>query len=47
LAGLAKRLGNESFVARAPREVVEKDRTRADELHGKREKLARHLARIV
>jgi valyl-tRNA synthetase len=47
LAGLAKRLGNESFVARAPREVVEKDRARADELHGKREKLARHLARIV
>ncbi len=47
LAGLQKRLGNESFVARAPREVVEKDRARADELRGKREKLARHLARVL
>jgi valyl-tRNA synthetase len=46
LAGLEKRLGNEGFVARAPRDVVEKDRARADELRGKKDKLARHLARI-
>jgi valyl-tRNA synthetase len=47
LAGIEKRLGNEGFVARAPREVVEKDRARADELRGTREKLARHLARVT
>jgi valyl-tRNA synthetase len=47
LAGIEKRLGNEGFVARAPRDVVEKDRSRADELRGKREKLARHLARVT
>jgi valyl-tRNA synthetase len=47
LQGLRKRLDNAGFVARAPREVVEKDRTRADELAGKREKLARHLARVT
>ncbi len=46
LAGLSKRLDNASFVARAPPEVVEKDRARADELRGKKEKLARHRARI-
>ena len=46
LLGIQKRLGNEGFVARAPREVVEKDRTRADELRGKQDKLSRHLARI-
>jgi valyl-tRNA synthetase len=47
LQGLRKRLDNEGFVARAPREVVEKDRARAEELAGKREKLARHLARVT
>jgi valyl-tRNA synthetase len=47
LQGLRKRLDNAGFVARAPREVVEKDRARADELAGKREKLARHLARVT
>jgi valyl-tRNA synthetase len=47
LAGIDKRLSNEGFVARAPREVVEKDRARAQELRGKREKMARHLARIT
>jgi valyl-tRNA synthetase len=46
LEGIDKRLGNKGFVERAPREVVEKDRARADELNGKREKLARHLARV-
>src|ERR1700730_3451445 len=37
--GRRKRLDNAGFAARAPREVVEKDRSRADELAGKREKL--------
>jgi valyl-tRNA synthetase len=47
LEGIGKRLGNEGFVARAPKEVVEKDRGRAEELQGKREKLSRHLARVT
>jgi valyl-tRNA synthetase len=47
LQGIRKRLDNEGFVARAPRDVVEKDRNRAGELAGKREKLARHLARVT
>jgi valyl-tRNA synthetase len=47
LEGIDKRLGNEGFVARAPKEVVEKDRARAEELGAKREKLARHLARVT
>src|SRR5207244_4114377 len=47
LQGLRKRLDNPGFVERAPKEVVEKDRARADELAGKREKLARHLARVT
>jgi hypothetical protein len=32
---------------RAPKDVVEKDRARSEELTGKREKLARHLARVT
>ena len=47
LAGIAKRLGSPGFVDRAPKEVVEKDRTRSEELQGKREKLSRHLARVT
>jgi valyl-tRNA synthetase len=47
LQGLRKRLDNAGFIERAPREVVEKDRARAAELGGKREKLARHLARVT
>jgi valyl-tRNA synthetase len=47
LQGIRKRLDNAGFVERAPREVVEKDRARAEELAGKREKLARHLARVT
>jgi len=47
LQGLRKRLDNAGFVERAPAEVVEKDRARAEELAGKREKLARHLARVT
>src|SRR5207302_3357480 len=46
LQGIEKRLSNKGFVERAPAEVVEKDRARAEELQAKREKLARHLARI-
>jgi len=47
LQGIRKRLDNAGFVERAPKEVVEKDRARAEELAGKREKLARHLARVT
>ncbi|MCA1826817.1 MAG: valine--tRNA ligase [Myxococcales bacterium] len=47
LKKIQDRLGNPGFVARAPKEVVEKDRLRAEELGGKREKLARHLARVT
>jgi len=41
------RLENKGFVERAPKDVVEKDRARSEELSGKREKLARHLARVT
>ncbi len=44
LAGLEKRLGNEAFVAKAPPDVVEKDRARVAELQGKRQKLLVHRA---
>src|SRR5437762_3935275 len=47
LQGIRKRLDNAGFVERAPKEVIEKDRARAEELAGKREKLARHLARVT
>jgi valyl-tRNA synthetase len=46
LQGLRQRLDNAGFVARAPPEVVEKDRARMAELADKREKLGRHLARV-
>src|SRR5438094_2594016 len=47
VAGIAKRLDNPGFLARAPAEVVEKDRARAAELEEKRDKLARHLGRVT
>ncbi|MFL5311420.1 MAG: class I tRNA ligase family protein, partial [Myxococcales bacterium] len=47
LAGIAKRLDNPGFLARAPAEVVEKDRARAAELEEKRDKLTRHLDRVT
>ena len=47
LAGIAKRLDNPGFLARAPAEVVEKDRARAAELEEKRDKLTRHLGRVT
>ncbi len=42
LAGLEKKLQNPSFVAKAPAEVVEKDRARIAELKEKRAKLLAH-----
>jgi valyl-tRNA synthetase len=47
LQKLRGRLDNKGFVERAPKDVVEKDRARSEELTGKREKLARHLARVT
>jgi valyl-tRNA synthetase len=46
LAGLLRKLGNPSFVSKAPPEVVEKDRARADELREKRGKLEAHRAML-
>jgi valyl-tRNA synthetase len=46
LAGVLKKLDNPSFVAKAPPEVVEKDRARADELREKRGKLEAHRAML-
>jgi len=47
LQGLEGRLGNPNFVARAPREVVEKDEARARELRDRRERLTAHLASLA
>ena len=47
LAGLEKRLGNAGFVAKAPPEVVEKDRARVEELRARREKLLAHRAMLA
>ncbi len=47
VASLRKRLDNPSFVARAPAEVVEKDRARVDELVARKAKLQDHLGRIA
>jgi valyl-tRNA synthetase len=44
LAGIEKKLSNPNFVARAPAEVVEKDRARAEELRTTRQKLLNHRA---
>jgi len=46
LAGLEQRLGNQAFVARAPPEVVEKDRARVAELQARRQKLLAHRAML-
>ena len=46
LAGIERKLANPSFVERAPAEVVEKDRARAEELRGKRKKLEEHRAML-
>jgi valyl-tRNA synthetase len=47
LALLEKKLGNPSFVERAPAEVVEKDRARVEELREKKVKLAAHRAMLA
>jgi valyl-tRNA synthetase len=44
LEGIEKKLSNPNFVARAPAEVVEKDRARAEELRSTRQKLTNHRA---
>jgi valyl-tRNA synthetase len=46
LAGVERKLGNPSFVQKAPVEVVEKDRARAEELREKRGKLEAHRAML-
>jgi valyl-tRNA synthetase len=45
--GLRRKLANPAFLARAPPEVVEKDRARADELVEKRGKLDTHRAMLT
>jgi valyl-tRNA synthetase len=47
LASLEKKLANPGFVSKAPPEVVEKDRARADELREKRSKLDAHRAMLA
>jgi len=46
LAALSRKLENPSFVARAPADVVEKDRARVLELEARRAKLLDNLSRI-
>jgi valyl-tRNA synthetase len=47
LAGIERKLANPSFVERAPAEVVEKDRARAEELREKQRKLEAHRAMLA
>ncbi|HET6438844.1 MAG TPA: valine--tRNA ligase [Anaeromyxobacter sp.] len=46
LAGIERKLRNPEFVRKAPAEVVDKDRARADELREKRGKLEAHRAML-
>jgi valyl-tRNA synthetase len=46
LAALSRKLENPSFVARAPADVVERDRARVKELEARRAKLLDNLSRI-
>ncbi|XXF80741.1 valine--tRNA ligase [Myxococcaceae bacterium GXIMD 01537] len=47
MAGMRKKLDNPNFVARAPADVVEKDRARVEELEARKVKLQDHLGRIA
>ncbi|HLL52532.1 MAG TPA: valine--tRNA ligase, partial [Myxococcaceae bacterium] len=47
LASIAKKLENPNFVARAPADVVEKDRARVEELTARKAKLQDNLERIA
>jgi valyl-tRNA synthetase len=46
LAGIERKLGNPEFVRKAPADVVDKDRARAEELREKRGKLEAHRAML-
>ncbi|MBF5045640.1 valine--tRNA ligase [Aggregicoccus sp. 17bor-14] len=46
LAGILRKLDNPNFVAKAPPDVVEKDRARVAELQARRQKLQENLARL-
>ncbi|MDG2303861.1 MAG: valine--tRNA ligase [Candidatus Binatia bacterium] len=47
LGAVLKKLGNESFIARAPDEIVQKERGKAAELESRRDLLARGLERLA
>ena len=47
LGGVEAKLGNESFVSRAPAEVVEKERAKAADLGAQAEALERNLAELI
>jgi valyl-tRNA synthetase len=47
LTAVQRKLGNPSFVERAPAEVVQKDRERVEELKARKAKLHDHLQRIA
>ena len=46
IEAVQKKLSNEDFLARAPKEVIEKDRMRVEEFLQKKSKLEEGLARI-
>jgi valyl-tRNA synthetase len=47
LASVQRKLENPNFVAKAPPDVVEKDRARVEELNARKAKLQEHLSRIA
>jgi valyl-tRNA synthetase len=46
IAGIDKKLSNEQFVARAPEDVIEEQRTRREETAARQEKIAAALSRL-
>jgi valyl-tRNA synthetase len=46
IAGVDRKLGNEQFVAKAPEEVIEEQRTRRAEAVDRRERIAAALGRL-